>query len=90
MLRNSNSSQSFQSRTFKNNRVITSYISTILKLEQSFYNDLFKRNHLHRLTNKHLVTMLILCFLDSPDPKTCKSAKIRESKIFTITKVPQT
>ena len=69
MLRNSknfNSSQSFQSRTFKNNRVITSNISVILKQERSFYDNLFKRYRLHRLTNKltneHPDTMLILCF----------------------------
>ena len=42
MLRNSNSSRSFQSRTFKNNRVITSTISVILKPERSLYDDLFK------------------------------------------------
>ena len=35
-------------------------------------------------------TMLILCFLDSPDSKTCKSAKNSKSKICTITKVPLT
>ena len=54
MLRNSknlNSSRSFQSRTFKNNRVITSNISVILKLERSFYDDLFKRYCLHWLRN---------------------------------------
>ena len=41
----------FQSRTFKNNRVITSYISDILKPERNFCDDLFKRYRLHRLTN---------------------------------------
>ena len=34
--------------------------------------------------------MLILCFLDSPAPKTCKYVKNRKSKICTITKVPHT
>ena len=47
--KNSNSSPSFQSRTLKNNRVIASNISVILKLERSFYDDLFKRYRLHRL-----------------------------------------
>ena len=44
------SGKSFQSRTFKNNRVITNNISVILKPERSFYDDLFKRYRLHRLT----------------------------------------
>ena len=54
MLRNSkisNNSRSFQSRTFKNNRVIASNISVILKPERSFYDNLFKRCFFHRLTN---------------------------------------
>ena len=54
MLRNSkisNSSRSFQSRTFKNNRVITRNISAILKPERSFYDDLLKRYGLYSLTN---------------------------------------
>ena len=92
MLRNSNSSQSFQIRTFKNNRVITSNINVTLKLERSFYDDFFKQYCLHRLTNKlsneHLDTMLILCFFDSPNPKVCKSTKNWRSKICMITKVP--
>ena len=78
MLRNSNSSRSFQSRTSKKNRVITSNISVILKPERSFCDDLFKRYGLQRQTNismlvlinEHQDTMLILGFLDSPDPKT--------------------
>ena len=41
--KNSKSSRSFQSRTFKNNRVISSDISIILNPERSFYDDLFKR-----------------------------------------------
>ena len=49
--KNSNSPRSFQSQTFKNNRVMTSNISVILKPERSFYDDLFKRYRLHRLTN---------------------------------------
>ena len=75
--KNSSSSRNFQSRTVKNNRVITSNISVILKLERSFHDDLFKRYRLHRL---HPDTMLILYFLDSPDPKMCKSANNRNSK----------
>ena len=51
MLRNSNSFRSFQSRTLKNNRFIISNISDILKPKRSFYDDLFKRYRLHRLTN---------------------------------------
>ena len=47
-----NSTRNFQSRTFKNNRVVTRNISIILKPERSFCEDLFKRNRLHRLTNK--------------------------------------
>ena len=43
-LTNSNSSRSFQSRTFKNNKVITRNISVTLKPERSFYDDLFKRH----------------------------------------------
>ena len=90
--KNSNSSRSFQSRTFKNNRFVTSNISVILKPERSSYDDLFKRYRLHRLTNvltnEHPDTMLFLCFLDSPDPKTCKIAKNWKSEICTITKVP--
>ena len=50
--KNSNSLRSFQSRILKNNRVITSNINVILKPERSFYDDLFKRYRLHRLTNK--------------------------------------
>ena len=96
--KNSNSSRNFQSRILKNNRIITSDISVILKPERSFYDDLFIRYRLHRLTNSHTDiltnehpdTMLILCFLDSPDPITCKSAKNRKSKICTIIKVPYT
>ena len=49
--KNSNISRSLQSRTFKNNRVITSNITVLLKPERSFYDDLFKRYRLHRLTN---------------------------------------
>ena len=30
------------------------------------------------------------CFLDYPDPKTCKSVKNRKSKIYTIAKVSHT
>ena len=37
---------------FKYNRVIISNISLILKPERSFYDDLFKRYRLHKLTNK--------------------------------------
>ena len=44
-------SRCFQSRTFKNNINITGNIIVILKPEQSFYDDLFKRYRLHRLTN---------------------------------------
>ena len=92
--KNSNRSRSFQSRTFKNNRVIDSNISVILKPEQSFYDDLFKRycpqaNKLTNiLTNEQSDTVLILCFLDSPHTKTCKSAKKWKLKICTITKLP--
>ena len=43
MLRNTKNFGSFQSRAFKNNRVITSNISVILKPERSFYDDLFKK-----------------------------------------------
>ena len=50
--KNSNSSRSFQIRTSKNNRVITRSIRVILKPERSFYDDLFKRYRLHRLTNQ--------------------------------------
>ena len=92
--KNSNSSRSFQSRTSKNNRVISSNISVILKPERSSYDYLSKRYRLHKLTyiltNEHPDTMLILCFLDSPDPKTCKFAKNWKSKIFTISKVHHT
>ena len=42
----------------------------------------------NKLTNEHPDTMLISCFLASPDPKTCQSAKNRKSQICTITKVP--
>ena len=42
------------------------------------------------LTNEHPDTMLILWFLDSPDPKMRKSTKNRMSKICMITKVPHT
>ena len=49
--KDSNSSRSFQSRTLKNNRVITSNVSDILKPERSFHDDFFKRYRLHRLTN---------------------------------------
>ena len=101
MLRNSknlNSSRSFQSTDLKINRVITSNITVILKPERSFYDDLFKRYRLHRLTNilTHILTneypytMLILCFLNSPDPKPCKSVRNRKLKICTIIKVPLT
>ena len=41
--KNSNSSQNFLSKTFKNKRVITSNISVVLKPERSVYNDLFKK-----------------------------------------------
>ena len=97
MLKNSknpDSSRSFQCRTFKNNRVISSNISVILKPDRSFYDDLFKRYRLHKLTNiltnEHPDTMLILRFLDSSDAKTCKSAKNRNSKICLITKIHHT
>ena len=49
--KNLNTFRNFQSRTFKNNRVITSNISIILKPKRSFYDDLFKRYRFHRLTN---------------------------------------
>ena len=97
MLRNSNSSGSFQSRASGNNRVIASNIGVILKPERSFSDNLFNRlsspqiyKLTDTLTNEHPDTMLILCFLDSPDPKTCKSSKNRKSKICMFSKVPHT
>ena len=51
--KNSNSSRSFQSKTSKNNRVINTNISVILKPEGSFHDDLLKRYRLHRLTYYH-------------------------------------
>ena len=49
--KNSNNFRNFRSRTFKNIRVITSNISVILNPERNFYDDLFERYRLHRLTN---------------------------------------
>ena len=46
--KNSNSSGSFQSRTFKNSMVITSNISVIIKSGRSFLDDLFKKYRLHK------------------------------------------
>ena len=95
--KNSNNFRSFQSRTFKNNWVINSNISVILKPERSSCDDLFKRYRLQDEQTNILIneqtpgtTMLILCFLDCPDSKTCKSAKNQKSKICTIAKVPHT
>ena len=71
---------------------MTSNMSVILKPRPSFYDDLFKRYRLRRLTNKlrneNPDIMVILYFLDSPYPKTCKSAKNWKPKICSITKFP--
>ena len=90
--KNSNSPRSFQSRTFKNKRVVTSNIRVILKPERSFQEILSPQTNIltYQLTNEQLDTMLILCFFDPPDSKTCKSAKNKKSKIFTIIKVHHT
>ena len=61
MLRNLNSFRSFQSRPFKNDRIINNNISAILKPKLSFY-DLFVQKISSSRTNKqsfYLTNLLI-------------------------------
>ena len=63
------------------------YVKTEMKFLRRFVQEI-SSPQTNKLTNEHSDTMLILCFLDSPDHKTGKSAKNRQSKICNITKVP--